>query len=356
MALFLGFLNIGEKAGAVNFLSRIIGPFFSKLFPEVPRNHPSMGHMVMNFSANMLGLDNAATPFGLKAMKSLQELNPVKGSGLQCADHVHGAACIGTDPYTCKHHCPAGHSEIERPDQYFYSLYDRHVCGDGRGADRGCHQTKDQFVPARHFIMDWRDFRTDRRACLFSASAHTVYSIRFPKIFSNGLIILLFVVFHHGRMDKADECIRIFHRRGEEGFQVAVTIIPYLVAMLVAISVSAVAACLILLPAASDLFFTGAGHQYRFCAGTADGPDAPAERSCGQGNDDYAMKQYGPDSFVGKLSCIFQGTTDSTFYIVALYFGSVGISKDSIYHSGFTAGGSVGDRYGDIDFVFFFHA
>ncbi len=78
LAMFLGFLNIGEKAGAINFLSRIIGPFFSKLFPEVPKNHPSMGHMVMNFSANLLGLDNAATPFGLKAMKSLQELNPVK--------------------------------------------------------------------------------------------------------------------------------------------------------------------------------------------------------------------------------------------------------------------------------------
>jgi spore maturation protein SpmA len=78
MALFLGFLNIGEKAGAINFLSRIIGPFFNRLFPEVPRNHPSMGHMVMNFSANLLGLDNAATPFGLKAMKSLQELNPSK--------------------------------------------------------------------------------------------------------------------------------------------------------------------------------------------------------------------------------------------------------------------------------------
>jgi spore maturation protein SpmA len=78
MALFLGFLNIGEKAGAVRFLSRIIGPFFNKLFPEVPKNHPSMGHMVMNFSANLLGLDNAATPFGLKAMKSLQELNPSK--------------------------------------------------------------------------------------------------------------------------------------------------------------------------------------------------------------------------------------------------------------------------------------
>ena len=78
MAFFLGFMNIGEKAGAVNFLSRIIGPFFSKLFPEVPKNHPSMGHMVMNFSANLLDLDNAATPFGLKAMQSLQELNPNK--------------------------------------------------------------------------------------------------------------------------------------------------------------------------------------------------------------------------------------------------------------------------------------
>src|SRR5277367_945136 len=78
LAMFLGFLNIGEKAGAINFLSRIIGPFFNKLFPEVPKNHPSMGHMVMNFSANLLGLDNAATPFALKAMESLQEINPDK--------------------------------------------------------------------------------------------------------------------------------------------------------------------------------------------------------------------------------------------------------------------------------------
>ena len=80
MSLFLGFMNIGEKAGAIRFLSRIVGPFFSKLFPEVPRSHPSLGHMIMNFSATLLGLDNAATPFGLKAMESLQELNPDKES------------------------------------------------------------------------------------------------------------------------------------------------------------------------------------------------------------------------------------------------------------------------------------
>ncbi len=105
MALFMGFMSIAEKAGGIRFLSRIIGPFFSKIFPDIPKDHPSMGHMMMNFSANLIGLDNAATPFGIKAMESLQEINPDKSKGIQCTDNVLVSSCIRAYINTSSYHC-----------------------------------------------------------------------------------------------------------------------------------------------------------------------------------------------------------------------------------------------------------
>ncbi len=113
MALFLGFMNVGEKAGAIRFLSRIVGPFFNKLFPELPKNHPAMGHMMMNFSANLLGLDNAATPFGLKSMESLQEVNPQKDTASNSQIMFMVLHSFGAYHHSRGHHRAARHPQIE---------------------------------------------------------------------------------------------------------------------------------------------------------------------------------------------------------------------------------------------------
>jgi spore maturation protein SpmA len=326
MALFLGFLNIGEKAGAVNFLSRIIGPFFNKLFPEVPKNHPSMGHMVMNFSANLLGLDNAATPFGLKAMKSLQELNPSKdtASNAQIMFMVLHASGLTIIPVSIiaqrailKSHDP---NSIFIP--CMIATFAATVVALTVVAIR---QRINLFQPV---ILLWvGGISVLIGALVYFLRVNSNYIDPFSKVFSNGLILLLFVVFIIGGMVRKVNVYEVFIEGAKQGFQVAVTIIPYLVAMLVAISVFR--SCGVL-----DFIVRGIGSFFHFLNINTDFVPAlptalmrPLSGPAGRGMMISTMTQYGPDSFVGKLSCVFQGTADSTFYIAALYFGSVGISK-----------------------------
>jgi spore maturation protein SpmA len=326
MALFLGFLNIGEKAGAINFLSRIIGPFFNKLFPEVPKNHPSMGHMVMNFSANLLGLDNAATPFGLKAMKSLQELNPSNdtASNAQIMFMVLHASGLTIIPVSIiaqrailKSHDP---NSIFIP--CMIATFAATVVSLTVVAIR---QKINLFQP---LILAWiLGISSLIAGLVYFLHLHTAYIDPFSKIFSNGLILLLFVVFLIGGMVRRVNVYETFIEGAKQGFQVAVTIIPYLVAMLVAISVFR--SCGVL-----DFIVQGIGGFFRFLGVNTDFVPAlptalmrPLSGAAGRGMMISTMTQYGPDSFVGKLACVFQGTADSTFYIAALYFGSVGINK-----------------------------
>lgn len=326
MALFLGFMNVGEKAGAVRFLSRIIGPFFSRLFPEVPKNHPSMGHMVMNFSANLLGLDNAATPFGLKAMMSLQELNPSKdtASNAQIMFMVLHASGLTIIPVSIiaqriilKSNDPTG---IFIP--CMIATFAATVVALTVVAIR---QRINLFQPV---ILLWIGGISFFIALLvFMLRAHSSYIDPFSKIFSNGIILLLFVVFIIGGMVKKINVYDAFIDGAKEGFQVAVTIIPYLVAMLVAISV--LRSCGVF-----DYIVHGIGSIFTMLHVNTDFVPAlptalmrPLSGSGGRGMMIATMQAYGPDSFPGKLSCVFQGTADSTFYIAALYFGSVGIKN-----------------------------
>lgn len=326
MALFLGFMNVGEKAGAVRFLSRIIGPFFNRLFPEVPKNHPSMGHMVMNFSANLLGLDNAATPFGLKAMISLQELNPVKGTASNAQImfmvlHASGLTIIpvsiiaqrailkSTDPTSIFIPCMIATFAATVVALTVVAI----------------KQRINLFQPA---ILLWVGGISALIGLLvFVLRVHSSYIDPFSKIFSNGLILLLFVVFIIGGMIKKVNVYDAFIDGAKEGFQVAVTIIPYLVAMLVAISV--LRSCGVF-----DYIVHGIGSVFTMMHVNTDFVPAlptalmrPLSGSGGRGMMIETMRIYGPDSFPGKLSCVFQGTADSTFYIAALYFGSVGIKN-----------------------------
>jgi spore maturation protein SpmA len=326
LAMFLGFLNIGEKAGAINYLSRIIGPFFSKLFPEVPKNHPSMGHMVMNFSANLLGLDNAATPFGLKAMKSLQELNPDKdrASNAQIMFMVLHASGLTIIPVSII----AQRAILKSNDPTSIFIPCMIVTFVATVVALSVVAIKQKINLFQPVILMWvGGVSILIGGLVYFLRVHSNYIDPFSKIFSNGLILLLFIVFIVGGLVRRINVYESFIEGAKQGFQVAVTIIPYLVAMLVAISVLRSCGVLDFIVSGIGSFFHLLGVNTDFVPALPTSLMRPLSGAAGRGMMITAMQQYGPDSFVGKLACIFQGTTDSTFYIVALYFGSVGISK-----------------------------
>jgi spore maturation protein SpmA len=326
MALFLGFLNIGEKAGAVNFLSRIIGPFFHRLFPEVPKNHPSMGHMVMNFSANLLGLDNAATPFGLKAMKSLQELNPSQdtASNAQIMFMVLHASGLTIIPVSII----AQRAILKSTDPTSIFIPCMIATFAATVVALTVVAIKQKINLFQPVILLWiGSISVVIGLLVYFLRVHSSYIDPFSKVFSNGLILLLFVVFIIGGMVRRINVYESFIEGAKQGFQVAVTIIPYLVAMLVAISVLRSCGVLELITRGIGSFFHLLGVNTDFVPALPTALMRPLSGAAGRGMMISTMTQYGPDSFVGKLACVFQGTADSTFYIAALYFGSVGINK-----------------------------
>jgi spore maturation protein SpmA len=326
LAMFLGFLNIGEKAGAVNFLSRLIGPFFNKLFPDIPKNHPSMGHMVMNFSANLLGLDNAATPFGLKAMKSLQELNPNKdtASNAQIMFMVLHASGLTIIPVGII----AQRAILKSNDPTSVFIPCMIVTFAATVVALTVVAVKQKINLFQPVILLWvGGISVLIGALVYFLRIHSSFIDPFSKIFSNGLILLLFVVFIIGGWVRHINVYESFIEGAKQGFQVAVTVIPYLVAMLVAISVIRSCGVLEMIVGGIGSFFHLLGFNTDFVPALPTALMRPLSGAAGRGMMITTMTQYGPDSFVGRLSCIFQGTTDSTFYIVALYFGSVGISK-----------------------------
>ncbi|MEO6960325.1 MAG: nucleoside recognition domain-containing protein [Puia sp.] len=326
MALFLGFMNVGEKAGGVRFLSRIIGPFFNRLFPEVPKNHPSMGHMVMNFSANLLGLDNAATPFGLKAMISLQELNPVKdtASNAQIMFMVLHASGLTIIPVSII----AQRAILKSTNPTSIFIPCMIVTFAATVVALTVVAVKQRINLFQPVILLWIGGISALIASLvYVLHMHTSYIVPFSNIFSNGLIMLLFTIFIIGGMIKKINVYEAFIDGAKEGFQVAVTIIPYLVGMLVAISVLRSCGVFDYIVKAIGSFFVMLHVNTDFVSALPTALMRPLSGSGGRAMMIDTMKTYGPDSFPGQLSGIFQGTADSTFYIAALYFGSVGIKK-----------------------------
>jgi len=331
MSLFLGFMNIGEKAGAINFLSRLVWPFFSKLFPELPRKHPAMGHMMMNFSANLLGLDNAATPFGLKAMESLQELNPNKdtASNSQIMFMVLHASGLTLIPVSIITQRIIAHSK--NPMEVFLPCL---------------ITTFVATMVAMSITAFWQRFTRKQWLAIIVVGgigsiliAGLGYYLRyrltqegatsFSNIVSNGIILLFFVVIILGGMWKKVHVYDTFIDGAKQGFEIAVKIIPYLVAMLVAISVLRTSGVFDYIIQSLSWVCASLGMDTQFVPAM---PTALMKPFSGGGARALMIETinnpvYGPDSFAGRLSCIFNGTADTTFYIVALYFGSVGIKK-----------------------------
>lgn len=328
MTLWLGILNIGEKAGAVSFIARIIAPFFSRIFPEVPKDHPATGHMVMNFSANLLGLDNAATPFGLKAMESLQSLNPDKDTASNAQImflvlHTSGLTLIPLSIMAQRAVLGARDpSDIFIP--CMIATYVATVVGLLGVA------LKQRIDLLNSVVLAWLGGISAFIGGLIYYLSHYLNRAEievFSKVSSNLVLLSIIVAFILGALRKRVNVYEAFIEGAKGGIQTSLTIIPYLVGMLVAIGVLRNSGVLGFVVEGFNWLFTQFGVNTDF---TPSLPTALMKPLSGSGSKAMmvdAMKTYGVDSFVGRLACVFQGSADTTFYIVALYFGSVGIRK-----------------------------
>ncbi len=325
LALWLGIMKIGEKGGIVNAFARMLSPIFSKLFPDIPKGHPATGSIFMNIAANMLGLDNAATPLGLKAMEQLQTLNPKKDTA---TNPMIMFLVLNTSGLTI---VPVGILTYR--------------------AQMGAAQPTDIFIPVllatffstlagiivtslyqRINLLNRTILLTLGGACvvvagtiwgfsqLDSATMNTV-----STTIASMMLLLIIVGFILSGIRKRVNVYDAFIEGAKVGFETAVRIIPYLIAILVGIGVFRASG-------AMDMLIDGLKWIVGLFGADAGWVDAmptalmkPLSGSGARGMMVDAMTTYGPDSFVGRLSCIFQGSTDTTFYVLAVYFGSIGV-------------------------------
>ena len=325
LALWLGIMKIGEQAGVVNVLARMLSPFLSKLFPDIPRNHPVMGSIFMNIASNMLGLDNAATPTGLKAMSQMQELNTKKDTA---TTPMIMFLVLNTSGLTI----------IPTAILGYRSMY-------------GAAQPTDVFIPILLattiatlvgilLTAGWQRINIFQPTLLLGLiglmgfvgvviwsfgqmDKQTMATV--TSIASNLILMTIIVLFIAAGLLKKINVYNAFIEGAKEGFHTAVRIIPYLVAILVAVGVFRASGGMELMMKGIRWFVETCGLDTRFVDALPTALMKPLSGSGARGLMIEAMKTYGADSFVGRLSCIFQGSTDTTFYILAVYFGSVSI-------------------------------
>lgn len=327
LSLWLGIMKIGEMGGVVNWFARILSPLFSKLFPDIPKGHPVTGSIFMNLAANMLGLDNAATPLGLKAMEGLQELNPRKDTA---SNPMIMFLVLNTSGLT-----------IIPISIMVYR------------AQMGAAQPTDVFVPillATFFstlagiitVSLYQRINLLNRTILLSLGGASLFIAGIIWFFTtlsrqqidtystttaNVFLFVIIIGFIIAGMRKRINVYDAFVEGAKEGFTTAVRIIPYLVAILVGIGVFRASGCM-------DYLIQGVAKLTELCGINSDFVGAlptalmkPLSGSGARGLMVDAMSTYGADSFIGRMACVFQGSTDTTFYILAVYFGSVGITR-----------------------------
>jgi spore maturation protein SpmA/spore maturation protein SpmB len=327
MALFMGFMRIAERAGGIRLLSKIIGPFFSKLFPELPNNHPAMGHMVMNFSANLLGLDNAATPFGIKAMESLQEINPKKDTASNAQImflclHASGLTLIPVSIIAVRASLKAGNPT----DIFIPCMIATFAATIAAMLIVSFKQKINVLQPVvLLWVLGLSSIISLFVIYLKKQSFESVQSI--SGALSNGLILLIFFCIILGGLYKNINIFDAFVEGAKGGFETAVRIIPYLVGMLVAISMLRTSGTFDVIISAMRNVFASIGTDTRFVNGLPTALIKPLSGSGARGMMIDTMKTYGTDSFSGRLSCILQGSSDTTFYVIAVYFGAVSIKN-----------------------------
>jgi spore maturation protein SpmA len=328
MSLWLGIMRIGEKAGAVNFLSRIVGPFFNKLFPEVPKNHPAIGQMMLNFSANLLGLDNAATPLGLKAMSDLQELNQDKetASNSQIMFLVLHASGLTILPIAIIAQRAIFHAK-DPTDIFIPCIVATYVA---TVAGLIVVSIKQKINLFDKVVLSWLLGISAFLGLLiwyFTAFLNKSEISAFSGVFSNIVYLGIPVIFILGGLRKKINVFEAFIEGAKEGFEVSVKIMPYLVGLLVAVSLFRTSGALTYLGDGFKWFFSHFNMDTRFVDVLPIAFLRPLSGSGARALMLDNLKIHGPDSFIGHMSSVLYGTADTTFYIVALYFGAVNIKK-----------------------------
>lgn len=325
LSLWMGIMKIGERGGVVNALARLLGPVFKRLFPEIPEGHPVVGNIFMNISANMLGLDNAATPLGLKAMEGLQELNTKKDTA---TNSMIMFLVLNTSGLT-----------IIPVSIMVYR------------AQQGAANPTDVFIPIllatffstlagiivtslfqRINLLNRTLLLTLGGVSLFVASViwgfaslDSVMMERVGTTSANVLLFTIIIAFILAGLRRKVNVYDAFIEGAKAGFETAVRIIPYLVAILVAIGVFRASGAMDWLIDGVKWCVTSTGLDAEWVGALPTALMKPLSGSGARGMMVDAMTTYGADSFVGRLSCIFQGSTDTTFYVLAVYFGSVGV-------------------------------
>jgi len=328
MSLWLGIMRIGEKAGAVNFLSRIVGPFFNKLFPEVPKNHPAIGQMMLNFSANLLGLDNAATPLGLKAMSDLQKLNQDKetASNSQIMFLVLHASGLTILPIAIIAQRAIFHSK-DPTDIFIPCIVATYVA---TVAGLIVVSIKQKINLFDKVVLSWLLGISAFLGLLiwyFTAFLNKSQISAFSGVFSNMMYLGIPVIFILGGLRKKINVFEAFIEGAKEGFEISVKIMPYLVGLLVAVSLFRTSGALTYLGDGFKWIFSHFNMDTRFVDVLPIAFLRPLSGSGARALMLDNLKIHGPDSFIGHMSSVLYGTADTTFYIVALYFGAVNIKK-----------------------------
>lgn len=327
LSLWMGIMRIGEQGGVINLFSKVLSPLFCKLFPEIPKGHPVTGSIFMNLAANMLGLDNAATPLGLKAMEGLQELNPQKDTAsnpmiMFLVLNTSGLTIIPISIMVYRAQMGAA-----QPTDVFVPILLATFFSTLAGIIAvSLYQRINLLNRTILLFLGGVSILIGSIIYLFSTMGReeiNVYSTTTANVF----LFLVIVSFILAGIRKKINVYDSFVEGAKEGFTTAVRIIPYLVAILVAIGVFRSSGCM-------DYLIQGISQCVEWCGADTDFVGAlptalmkPLSGSGARGLMVDAMNTYGADSFVGRLACIFQGSTDTTFYILAVYFGSVGVVK-----------------------------
>lgn len=327
LALWLGIMKVGERSGFVDLLTRGLTPLFTRLMPEVPKNHPALGAMVMNLSANALGLDNAATPLGIKAMQELQKLNPFKdaASNAQILFLVLNTSSVTIFPVTIfVYRAQMGSLN---PTDVFIPILIATYCSTLTGLIAVAIVQRINLLDRVVLMYLGGLTALVLGLLLYFSSLSQQQMLTQSALISNVVIFSLVIAFIIAAAWRKVNAYEAFIEGAKEGFNIAVMIIPYLVAMLVAIGVFRASGALDLLADAIRSLVVTIGLDDRFVDGLPTALMKPFSGSGARAMMIDTMEVHGADSFAGRLASIVQGSTETTFYVLAVYFGAVGIKK-----------------------------
>lgn len=325
LSLWLGIMKIGEKGGVVNAVARLLSPVFTRLFPDIPKGHPVTGSIFMNVAANMLGLDNAATPLGLKAMEQLQELNPKKDTATNpmimfLVLNTSGLTLIPVSIMVYRAQMGAA-----QPTDIFVPILLATFCSTLAGiVVTSLYQRINLFN--RTMLLTLGGMCAVVAAIIwgFAQMDKTQMGVVSTSV-ANILLMTIIVAFILAGMRRKVNVYDAFIEGAKDGFSTAVRIIPYLVAILVGIGVFRASGAMDIIISGVKSLVEASGCNADFVGALPTALMKPLSGSGARGMMVDAMSTFGADSFVGRLSCVFQGSTDTTFYILAVYFGSVGV-------------------------------